>query len=66
MVSYQPVQVIYFQALLPTQKRCHPQCPKHKAPGSFYPPVPPPSPHGRQTAPPAGIQKEECYRFIGT
>lgn len=32
----QPVQVRYFQALLPVQRRCPLQCPKHKELGSSY------------------------------
>lgn len=56
---YQPAQVRYFQALLPTQRRCLPQCPKHKALDSSCQQVPLPSPHRRQTAPPAGMKKQK-------
>lgn len=61
MLMYQPVQVRYLQAHPPAQTHCHPQCPEHKALDSSYWLVPLPSPHGRQTAPPAGLKKQKHY-----
>lgn len=51
---HRPVLGRYFPAHPPTRRRCHPRCPKHKAPGCSYQLIPHPTPHGRQTAPPAG------------